>query len=123
MQREANPDGDVTYVQWWEETELERGYVIHRARCLLELSSMLAPLDKTASIPAYLLIPKYLVACIRRPPIVHLVSLAEGPEGAVEKSKREGEEGGEEEKDATLKYVTHDLARELFVELMEGFYK
>lgn len=84
---------------------------------------MLAPLDKTASIPAYLLIPKHLVACIRRPPIVHLVSLAEGPEGAVEKSKREGEEGGEEEKDATLKYVTHDLARELFVELMEGFYK
>jgi hypothetical protein len=110
-------------VQWWEETVLERGYVIHRARCLSELSSLLAPLVDTASIPTYLLIPKYLVACIRRPPAVQLVSLAEGPERPGGKSKMEGEDGEEEEKDATLKYVLHDLAPELYTELLEGFHK
>jgi hypothetical protein len=129
MQRDANLADDVTYVQWWEETVLERGYVIHRARCLSELSSLLAPLVHTASIPTYLLIPKYLVACIRRPPIVQLVSLAEGPERAGGKSKMEGEDGEEEEKEkleeqaATLKYVLHDLASELYIELLEGFHK
>jgi hypothetical protein len=109
-------------VQWWEETETERGYVIHRARCLLEFLPICRALA-AVSIPTYLLIPKYLVACIRRPPIVQLVSLAQGPRRAAGKGKRNGEEGGEEEKAATLKYVTHDLARELYTELLEGFHK
>jgi hypothetical protein len=34
-----------------------------------------------------------------------------------------GEGEGEEEKDATLKYVLHDLAPELVIELMEGFHR
>jgi hypothetical protein len=71
----------------------------------------------------YLLIPKYLVACIRRPPAVQLVSLAGGLERAAGKGKRKGEEGGEEEKAATLKYVRHALAREVYTELLEGFHK
>jgi hypothetical protein len=46
----------------------------------------------------------------------------------MEKGKREAEEDeedrdGEEEKAATLKYVLHDLARELYTELLEGFHK
>jgi hypothetical protein len=82
------------------------------------------------SIPTYPLIPTYLTARIRRPPTVELVSLADGVDGGPGKGKRqvgedeEGREGTrEEEKDATLKYVLHDLAPELYIELMKGFHK
>jgi hypothetical protein len=33
-----------------------------------------------------------------------------------------GEQLSEEEKDATLKYAIHDLAPELYIELMAGFH-
>jgi hypothetical protein len=34
-----------------------------------------------------------------------------------------GGEVSEEEKDAMIEYVTHDLAPELYIELMQGFYR
>jgi hypothetical protein len=69
---------------------------------------------------------------IRLPPAVQVVSLAGGSGGAVGKGKRKGleeeegekgEEVGEEEKDAMVKYVMQDLSRELYTELMQGFHK
>jgi hypothetical protein len=114
-------------VQWWE-GELERGYVLHRAKCLSELRPISAALATVS-------IPTYMTPRIRLPPAVQVVSLAGGSGGAVGKGKRkgleekEGEKGesgkevGEEEKDAMVKYVMQDLSRELYTELMEGFHK
>jgi hypothetical protein len=103
--------------------------MIHRARCHLEFLPVSRALA-AVSIPTDPLIPRYLTARIRRPPTVELVSLADGLEGGLGKGKRqagedeEGREGTrEEEKAATLKYVLHDLARELYIELLEGFHK
>jgi hypothetical protein len=111
----------------WE-GELERGYLIHRARCHLEFLPISRALA-AVSIPTYLPIPKYLAARIRRPPTVELVSLADGVDGGSGKGKRlvgedeNGLKGEGEEKAATLKYVLHDLASELYIELMKGFHK
>jgi hypothetical protein len=63
------------------------------------------------------------------PPEVELVSSAEEQtvQGGNSTNKRKAaEQGGEGpcdgEKDATLKYVIHDLAPELYIELMAGFH-
>jgi hypothetical protein len=100
-------------MQWWE-GELERGYVLHRARCLSE--------------PSSLSVPTYLTARIGPPPTVQAASLAEGSEGSMGEGTEKAEEDeedrdGEDEKAATLKYVLHDLARDLYTELLEGFHK
>jgi hypothetical protein len=69
-------------------------------------------------------IPTYLIARTGPLPTVQVASLDEGLEGAEEADEEgEGEGRGEEEKDATLKYVTQDLAPELYIELLEGFHK
>jgi hypothetical protein len=80
-------------------------------------------------------IPAYMTPRIRLPPAVQVVSLAGGSGGALgngtsqEDEEEEGEacqdveDSGEEEKDAMVKYVMHDLSRELYTELMEGFHK
>jgi hypothetical protein len=60
-------------------------------------------------------------------PTVHVAGLAKQLQAAVRKGKRrergQGEGPAEEEKDATLKYVMQDLARELYIELLEGFHR
>jgi hypothetical protein len=61
------------------------------------------------------------------PPEVELVSSAEAQtEGGSSGKEKDAEQGGEGpcegEKDATLKYVMHDLAPELYIELMAGFH-
>jgi hypothetical protein len=104
-------DGGMLCVQWWG-GELERGYVLHRARCLSELPPLPTGLATVS-------IPTYLTACTGPLPTVQVVPLAEGSNGAA----GESEGKGEEEKDATLKYVLHDLAPELVIELMEGFHR
>jgi hypothetical protein len=110
-------------VQWWG-GELERGYVLHRARCLSELPPLPTGLATVS-------IPTYLAARVGPLPRVQVVPLAEGSKGAAGEgegeeegggAEEEGAEEGEEEKDATLQYVLHDLAPELVIELMEGFY-
>jgi hypothetical protein len=59
---------------------------------------------------------------------VETVASPEGHEVKEEGSgkRKEAEQGGEGpckgEKDATLKYIMHDLAPELYIELMAGFH-
>jgi hypothetical protein len=63
-------------------------------------------------------------------PTLELVCLAEPSEAEMgkpcqgkRKEQGDGQSLSEEEKDATLKYVMHDLAPELYTELLEGFHK
>jgi hypothetical protein len=123
--------------QWWE-GELERGYVVHRARCIAEQHSFLQPtLDAAAvslasslasvSIPAFLS-PRTRVGAV---PHVEVVRLSEDEETGAStgqgERKVEEEHGGdvqgpsEAERDATVKYVMQDLHPELYTELMAGF--
>jgi hypothetical protein len=64
---------------------------------------------------------------LRPLPTLELVCLAEPSEAEMDKGKRKELTDGEielmEERDASLKYVMHDLARELYIELLEGFHK
>jgi hypothetical protein len=111
--------------QWWE-GELERGYVVHRARYHLEKYSILQPyFQAIAAVPATCPLPKHLRPRMS-PPEVQLVSSTEGQEMSSTNKRKEAEQGGEGpckgEKDATLKYVMHDLAPELYIELMAGFH-
>jgi hypothetical protein len=60
---------------------------------------------------------------------VEVVALAEGEQQTIQgvsSERKEAEQGGEGpcegEKDATLKYVMHGLAPELYIELMAGFH-
>jgi hypothetical protein len=61
---------------------------------------------------------------------VEIVASLEGGQQTVQGGssgkRKEAEQGGEGpcegEKDATLKYVMHDLAPELYIELMAGFH-
>jgi hypothetical protein len=113
--------------QWWE-GELERGYVVHRARYHLDQNAILKPyFQALAAFAATCPVPAHLRPRMS-PPEVELVSSAEGHEVEEEGSgkRKEAEQGGEGpcegEKDATLKYVMHDLAPELYIELMAGFH-
>jgi hypothetical protein len=113
--------------QWWE-GELERGYVVHRARYHLDQYSTLQP--QFAALAAFAATLPPVAVHLRprscpRPPKVEIISPAseQVQQGS---GKRQGpEQGGEApcegEKDATLKYVMHDLAPELYVELMAAF--
>jgi ankyrin repeat protein len=127
--------------QGWE-GELERGYVVHRARCLAEQHSLLQPaLDAAAAFLASRLasslgsvsIPAFLSPRTRVVPVPHVevVRLSEDEETGAStgqgKRKVEEEGGGdvqgpsEAERDATVKYVMQDLHPELYIELMAGF--
>lgn len=110
--------------QWWE-GELQRAYALYRARRVHEDST-------TQQQAPGALVPAYLTGRVERSERLPSVTLQLGADdgkraarGSVKRSK--GGKGGqpleEEEKSATLKYVTHDLVRELYLELMEGFHK
>jgi hypothetical protein len=109
------------YEKWWE-GELERGYVVHKARRGLEVpATWQAP---GAPVPAYL-----RARAQRNKPVpqVQLRGLGSSggrvTRGAAKRLQEQGGEGPcEGEKDATLKYVMHDLAPELYIELMAGFH-
>jgi ankyrin repeat protein len=119
--------------QWWE-GELERGYVVHRARYLAEQHSLLQPaVDAAAAFLASVSIPVLLSPRIRvvSVPRVEVVRLSEDEETGAPSSLGKGEvekEGGsmqgpsEAERDATVKYVMRDLHPELYIELMAGFH-
>lgn len=104
--------------QWWE-GELERAYVLHKTRRLLEVPT-------TWQIPAAR-VPIYLKARAegnKRVPQVHLRPAAlRLTRGTAKRLQEQGEERADEgEKEATLKYVMHDLALELYNELAAGFH-
>jgi hypothetical protein len=128
--------------QWWE-GELERGYVMHRARYLAVQHFLLRPaLDAAAAAAAASLasslasisIPAFLSPRTRVVPVPHVevVRLSEDEETGAAAGQSKGkveEEGGgdvqgpsEAERDATVKYVMQDLHPELYIELMAGFH-
>lgn len=104
--------------QWWE-GELERAYVLHKTRRLLEVSTTW-PVPG-ARVPIYL---KARTEGNKRVPQVHLRPVAlRLTRGTAKKLQEQGEEEpGEGEKEATLKFVMHDLAFELYNELAAGFH-
>jgi hypothetical protein len=123
--------------QWWE-GELERGYVVHRARYHLDKYSLWQP--QFAALEALASTMPHGFAHLRlrlSPPGVEIVPSAAAEDGEEQQqeedkgqgnSKRKGTAQGEEgpcegEKDATLKYVMQDLAPELYIELMAAFHK
>jgi hypothetical protein len=108
--------------------------VVHRARYHLEKYSLIKPSQARID-PSHVSI----VPCVARmSPLPALVkreaehvswSEEQVQEQKIEPStnkRKEAEQGGEGpcegEMDATLKYVIHDLAPELYIELMAGFH-
>lgn len=79
-------------MQWWE-GELERGYVLYKARRLTQLRASLRPLAE--------------YSC---PADVDVLQ----PSGAAAEE--------EEPRQALLTHVLHDLPEDLFTELLAGFY-
>jgi hypothetical protein len=107
----------VPVLQWWA-GELQRGYVLHKARTLHEdtATRQQAP---AAAVPAYL---SARVTPGKVLPSVQVVAIDQaGEEGA---AKREREEGGqakdEEELCAMVGFVVRDLDGHLYTELPEG---
>jgi hypothetical protein len=129
--------------QWWE-GELERGYVVHRARCLAEQHSLLQPTLAAAaasvasslasslasvSIPAFLSPRTRFVPAVPHVEVVRLSGEEETGTSTDQGKRKVEEEGGgdvqgpsEAERDATVKYVMQDLHPELYIELMAGFH-
>jgi hypothetical protein len=114
--------------QWWD-GELERGYVVHRARYHLEKYPMLQPCFQALAASAPVPVPTHLIPRLQLPQ-VEVVASPEGEQQTVQGGRhgkrKEAEQGGEGpcegEKGVTLKYVMHDLTPELYIELMAGFH-
>jgi hypothetical protein len=107
-------------LQWWD-GELARAYALHRARRVHEDSS-------TRQQAPGALVPAYLRKRVERQKRLPRVQLQGDNRGRATRASAKrtiegtGEQLSEEEKDATLKYVVHDLAPELYIELMAGFH-
>jgi hypothetical protein len=111
----------LVLLQEWER-ELQRAYVLHKARALHEgiATRQNAP---AAPVPAYLRpradknkgMPR--VAIIERNSIGGRVT-----RGEVKRTMDVGGEEVEKEKDAMVGFVVKDLAAELYTELMAGFH-
>jgi hypothetical protein len=114
-------------VQWWD-GELQRAYVLHKARMLHDdtATRQQAP---AAPVPAYLS-PR--VQGGKRLPQVQVRGRggSGGPRtrgaakrGVEEAGGQEKEKEEEEEVCAMVGYVVKDLAAELYTELLQGLYK
>jgi hypothetical protein len=132
-------------VQWWEK-ELQRGYVVHRARYLYDQHSLLQPQITAAALTAASTlasagIPPFMTARTSILPLPHVEVVRpprelKGRRGGVSEAKRKAEanqregegegegaqEPSEEERDAMLKYVIQELKAELYIELLAGFH-
>jgi hypothetical protein len=113
----------VSVLQWWE-GELQRAYVLHKARTLHQdtTTHQQAP---AAPVPAYL---RTRIQAGKRLPQLKVRDRGSsgGPRtrGAAKRG-REEERGQEmeEEVGTMVQYVVKDLAAELYVELLEGFHQ
>jgi hypothetical protein len=109
-------------VQWWE-GELQRAYVLHKARTLHQdaTTRQQAP---AAPVPAYLS-PR--VQGGKRLPQVQVRGRggSGGPRtrGAAKRGAEEDGQKNEEEVCAMVGYVVKDLAAELYTELLQGLHK
>jgi hypothetical protein len=131
-------------MQWWEK-ELQRGYVVHRARYLYDQHSLLQPQITAAALTAASTlasasIPPFMTARTSILPLPHLElvrpprelkriwTCSWGDDDAKRKAEeeeadqREEEEAEEEERGAMLKYVIQELKPELYIELLAGFH-
>jgi hypothetical protein len=112
----------VPVLQWWED-ELQRAYVLHKARTLHEdtATRQQAP---AAPVPAYL---SARVQGGKRLP--HVQIQARGGSGGRRTrgaARRTAERGGEEKDEemcAMVGFVVKDLAAELYTELLAGFHQ
>lgn len=101
--------------QRWN-SELERPYSLYRARRIHEekIRRKQAPTDP---------VPAYLEARMANggpwPAVALSVSRKKGELGKVESQRRDKEE----ERHAVVRYVIRDMAREFYVDLMEGFHR
>jgi hypothetical protein len=106
----------VHVLQWWE-GELQRAYVLHKARTLHDdaATRQQAP---AAPVPAYLsarVTPGSML------PSVQVVAIDEaGEEGAAKREREEGGQAKEEEMCAMVGFVVRDLDGHLYTELLEG---
>jgi hypothetical protein len=102
--------------QWWD-GELERPFVLHRARCLHDVS-MRQHTAPAAPVPGYLVARVAAGAAL---PGVHVTTEAEGTTKRKRADDGEGQEE-QEEGEAVRGFVMGGLNEELFRELMEGFH-
>jgi hypothetical protein len=108
-------------LQWWE-GELERAYVLHRAR-RVQQDTTTPQQARAAAVPAYL---KARADKGRRLPSVHVQGWGsrKGPvtRGAAQGHVGEGGEQAEKEREAVVRFVVEGLATELYTELIAGFH-
>jgi hypothetical protein len=105
-------------LQWWE-GELQRAYVLHKARTLHDViaTRQQAP---AAPVPAYLTARVTLGSML---PSVQVVAIDEaGEEGAAQREREEGGQAKEEDQEvcAMVRFVVRDLDGHLYTELLEG---
>jgi hypothetical protein len=93
--------------QWWE-AELERPYLLHRAKCISDVYTK-HPVLFAAPVPAFLK-PRAL-------PRVEVVAVQQ-EQASAETSDQEDEM----ELDAMVTYAMNDINEQLYIELLEGFH-
>ena len=128
-------------MQWWE-GELERGYLLHRARYISDQSRLFSGASSAISALAAVCtqdlpsVPAVLKQRLNPPPIpsVQVVDpsgqqqqqqqkeVAGGGKRKAEEEEEKGQGPSEEERDAMIKYVVHELKDELYTVLAEGFH-
>jgi hypothetical protein len=105
------------------ERELQRAYVLHKARALHEGAATRHEVS-SAPVPAYLR-PR----ANKNKPMPHVEIIDRDSTGgrvtreAVGGTHEAGGEEKEKEKDAVVAFVVKDLAAELYTELMAGFHR
>jgi hypothetical protein len=104
--------------------ELERPYLLHRAKCLQE-QSVQHPAAPASTVPAFLQTRVAAGLALPRVEVVASPQEQQGSAGDTEATPAAdasdaGE--GEEEQHAVLAYVLEELNEQLFIELREGFH-
>jgi hypothetical protein len=111
----------TTVWQWWE-GELERRYLLQRARSLHDASTTQRD-TPTASVPAFL---QARVAAGHVLPQVEVVAGEQEEHAGADGKRKASEEAGstqeEEEQHAVVVGVVTQLNEQLFTELMQGFH-
>jgi hypothetical protein len=109
-------------LQWWE-GELQRAYVLHKARTLHEDT---ATRQQAPAAP----VPAYLTARVqggkRLPHVQIQASGGSGGRRTRGAARRIAERGGEEKDEevcAMVGFVVKDLSAELYIELLAGFHQ
>jgi hypothetical protein len=103
------------YVSQWWEIELERPYLLYRAKRLREIDSMHQDAG-VASLPAYLKARGVTGLAVPRVEVV-------APQQRWHSVGSKASEEDEEERRAVLTHVLENLNDQLFIELMDGFHK